>query len=147
MSRSKREIPHYYLTHTIDLHELLAWLAEENARRPIEARLVPAVALLRAVAVTLRDFPELNGFYVNGEHARSADIHVGVAISLRGGGLVAPAIHDTPRLSLDELMAAFRDLVSRARAGKRRIRKDRRAPVGGRRRPPRPVGRHRHAFG
>jgi pyruvate dehydrogenase E2 component (dihydrolipoamide acetyltransferase) len=35
---------------------------------------------------------------------------------LRGGGLVAPALHDTDKLSLDELMARFRDLVKRARA-------------------------------
>jgi pyruvate dehydrogenase E2 component (dihydrolipoamide acetyltransferase) len=42
---------------------------------------------------------------------------VGVAISLRGGGLVAPAIHDADHCTLDELMAALRDLVQRARTG------------------------------
>jgi pyruvate dehydrogenase E2 component (dihydrolipoamide acetyltransferase) len=40
-----------------------------------------------------------------------------VAISLRGGGLVAPALHETDRLILDELMRRFRDLVRRARSG------------------------------
>jgi pyruvate dehydrogenase E2 component (dihydrolipoamide acetyltransferase) len=44
-------------------------------------------------------------------------VHVGVAVSLRGGGLVAPALHDTDTASLDELMTRFRDLVRRARAG------------------------------
>ena len=47
----------------------------------------------------------------------SQAIHVGVAVSLRQGGLVAPALHDTDRQSLDELMRNFRDLVTRARAG------------------------------
>ena len=47
-------------------------------------------------------------------------MHVGVAIALRGGGLVSPAIHDTADLSLDELMARMRDLVQRARAGRLR---------------------------
>jgi pyruvate dehydrogenase E2 component (dihydrolipoamide acetyltransferase) len=45
---------------------------------------------------------------------------VGVAISLRGGGLVAPALHDTDKKSLNELMNDFRDLVQRARAWKLR---------------------------
>ena len=44
-------------------------------------------------------------------------MHVGVAISLRGGGLIAPALHHTDRQTLDELMKNFRDLVQRARAG------------------------------
>jgi pyruvate dehydrogenase E2 component (dihydrolipoamide acetyltransferase) len=48
------------------------------------------------------------------------EIHVGVAIALAGGGLVAPAIHNTDTLALDELMAGFRDLVQRARAGRLR---------------------------
>ncbi len=47
----------------------------------------------------------------------SQAIHVGVAISLRQGGLVAPALHDADRVSLDELMRGLRDLVRRARSG------------------------------
>ena len=47
-------------------------------------------------------------------------VHPGVAISLRGGGLVAPAVHEADRLSLEDLMAALRDLTARARAGRLR---------------------------
>ena len=61
--------------------------------------------------------PELNGLFIDGELRPSAAVHVGVAISLRQGGLVAPAIHDTDKRPLGELMAALRDLVARARAG------------------------------
>jgi pyruvate dehydrogenase E2 component (dihydrolipoamide acetyltransferase) len=117
MTRAKREIPHYYLTHTIDLHGALAWLTEDNARRPVADRLLAGVLLLKAVALALREVPELNGAW-RGDHAEpSAAVHVGVAISLRGGGLVAPALHDTDRQPLGELMRAFRDLVQRARSG------------------------------
>jgi pyruvate dehydrogenase E2 component (dihydrolipoamide acetyltransferase) len=45
-------------------------------------------------------------------------VHLGVAVSLRGGGLVAPAIHDAAGLALGDLMAALRDLVARTRAGR-----------------------------
>jgi len=117
MARSKREIPHYYLAHTIDLHRALAWLAEENARRPVTDRLLYGVLLIKAVALALREVPELNAVW-RGERAEpSAAVHVGVAISLRGGGLVAPALHDADRQPRGDLMRAFRDLVQRARSG------------------------------
>jgi pyruvate dehydrogenase E2 component (dihydrolipoamide acetyltransferase) len=117
MSRSKREIPHFYLGQTIDMSRAIAWLAQENARRPVPERLLHGVLLLKAVALALREVPELNAVWEGDQVVRRDDVNVGVAISLRGGGLVAPGIHDTDRLSLDELMHAFRDLVSRARSG------------------------------
>jgi pyruvate dehydrogenase E2 component (dihydrolipoamide acetyltransferase) len=117
MARSKREIPHYYLSTTIDMSRLMAWLTQENLKRTVEDRLVYGVLLLKAVALALRDAPELNSIWKDGKAAPVADIHVGVAISLRGGGLVAPALHDTDRQSLGDLMKSFRDLVQRARAG------------------------------
>ena len=117
MARSKREIPHYYLSTTIDVSRAMAWLAQENARRSVEDRLVYGVLLLKAVALGLRQVPELNAFWVSGKAVPSPDIHVGVAISLRGGGLVAPALHHTDRQGLGDLMRDFRDLVQRARSG------------------------------
>lgn len=117
MARSKREIPHYYLGQNVDLDPALAWLAAENARRPVPERLLYGVLLLRAVAQALRDYRDFNGFWVDGEFRRSERIHLGVAISLRQGGLIAPAIHDADSLSLSQLMNTLRDLVSRARKG------------------------------
>lgn len=117
MARSKRKIPHYYLSTTIDVSRAMTWLAQENLKRTVEDRLVYGVLLLKAVALALRDAPELNSVWMSGKATQVRDIHVGVAISLRGGGLVAPALHNTDRQSLDELMKNFRDLVQRARAG------------------------------
>ena len=116
MARSKREIPHYYLACTIDMGRALAWLAERNAGRAVTERLIYAVLLIKATALALREVPELNGFWIDNRAQQSEAIHAGVAISLRGGGLVAPALHHTDRRSLDELMAGFQDLVKRARA-------------------------------
>jgi pyruvate dehydrogenase E2 component (dihydrolipoamide acetyltransferase) len=118
MTRSKREIPHYYLAQPIDMSRALEWLAAENARRDVENRLLLGALLLKATASALRTVPELNGFWVDGAPKLSTAIHVGWAISLRGGGLMAPAIHDADKLTLDQAMAALRDLVMRARTAR-----------------------------
>ncbi len=116
MGRSKREIPHYYLSHHVMLDKTLDWLAERNAQRSILERVLPAVLQIKAVSLAAQRFPEFNGFWKDDTFQPSSDVHVGVAISLRGGGLVAPAIHDTPGKKLDELMSDLTDLVARARA-------------------------------
>ncbi len=117
MARSKREIPHYYLTATIDLTPALSWLEARNAARPPPERLLAAILFVKATALALRKFPEFSGHFTAEGFRPSPAIHVGMAVSLRGGGLVAPALHDADRRPLDALMADFRDLVTRARAG------------------------------
>jgi pyruvate dehydrogenase E2 component (dihydrolipoamide acetyltransferase) len=117
MVRSKREIPHYYLSEAVPVRSALAWLAARNATRPVTERLLPAVLLLKAVAVTLRRYPELNGHFVDGGFQPAAAVHLGVAISLRQGGLIAPALHDVDAKPLDTLMPELADLVKRCRAG------------------------------
>jgi pyruvate dehydrogenase E2 component (dihydrolipoamide acetyltransferase) len=120
MARSKREIPHYYLATTIDLAAATSWLADANQQRPVTERLLPAALLLKAAARAAAEVPCVNGFWTGGAFRPSAVVHLGVAVSLRGGGLVAPAIHDADQLPIDELMRALRDLVGRARAGRLR---------------------------
>jgi pyruvate dehydrogenase E2 component (dihydrolipoamide acetyltransferase) len=117
MGRSKREIPHYYLGTQIDMSAALEWLRAENLKRSVTNRLLYSTLLLKAVAIAARQIPEMNGFWVDGIFKASAAIHVGVAISLRQGGLIAPAIHDVDKLSLDEIMVSLRELVKRVRAG------------------------------
>lgn len=120
MEKSNREIPHYYLQTTIDVTPLLQWLEAENGKRSIADRILTAVPLLKGVALALRDVPELNGFWIDGGVRLSERVHVGVAIAMKGGGLVAPAIHDTDRKTLAELMRDLHDLIPRARAGRLR---------------------------
>ncbi|HSF68989.1 MAG TPA: dihydrolipoamide acetyltransferase family protein [Nitrospira sp.] len=117
MARSKREIPHYYLSTAIDMGKAMAWLKDENLKRSVTDRLLYGVLLIKAVALALRQVPELNALWKGGAAVQSPDIHVGVAVSLRQGGLVAPAIHHTDKQSLSELMTRFQDVVKRARAG------------------------------
>jgi pyruvate dehydrogenase E2 component (dihydrolipoamide acetyltransferase) len=120
MAKSKKEIPHYYLRTTVDFQPADDFVRRYNADRPVSERLLPAVLLLKAAALAVRKVPEVNGFVIDGEFQRSEHVHLGVAVSLRGGGLVAPAIHDADTLPLPELMAKLKDLVSRTRAGRLR---------------------------
>jgi len=120
MSRSKREIPHYYLQRTIDLQPAVDWLASYNGERPPDRRLLMGTLFVRAVALAAAAAPELNGHYENGAFVPSAAVHAGLAVAMRGGGLIAPAIRDAADKPLDELMAAMRDLVARTRTGRLR---------------------------
>jgi pyruvate dehydrogenase E2 component (dihydrolipoamide acetyltransferase) len=120
MSRSKREIPHYYLERTIDLQAATDWLARLNADRDPDARLLMGALFVKATALAVQKAPELNGQHEGGHFTPSDAVHAGVAVALRGGGLIAPAIRDARGLSLEDLMAAMRDLVARTRTGRLR---------------------------
>jgi pyruvate dehydrogenase E2 component (dihydrolipoamide acetyltransferase) len=118
MARSKREIPHYYLAHQVDVMACEQWLAQKNAALPPDGRLLIGALALKAVALACRRFPAFNGFYRDNKFEPSAAVHAGVAIAIRGGGLTAPALHDADKLLLDDMMARMRDLIQRTRAGR-----------------------------
>jgi pyruvate dehydrogenase E2 component (dihydrolipoamide acetyltransferase) len=120
MARSNREIPHYYLEMPVNMSRAQRWLEAENTKRPIKERLLPVVLLLKAVAHALKDVPDLNGYWRDHSLDRREAVHIGFAISLRGGGLITPAIHDVHLKNIEEVMAAIRDLIPRARAGRLR---------------------------
>jgi pyruvate dehydrogenase E2 component (dihydrolipoamide acetyltransferase) len=120
MARSKREIPHYYVSNTVDMGTAMTWLRERNRSLEMSQRLVPAALLLRATALTARQVPELNGYWTEDHFVPGTAVHLGVAISLRGGGLITPAIHHADDLAPGELIAKLRDMVNRARTGRLR---------------------------
>ena len=120
MSRANAEIPHYYVSQTMDLQTSLAWLRDHNDDLPAARRVLPAALFLRATALAAVAVPDLNGHWVDGELRPSDHVDLGVAVATRGGGLVTPAIPDAADLRIDDLMAAMLDLVGRARRGKLR---------------------------
>ena len=120
MSRSNAEIPHYYLSTSINMTPALSWLEAENSKRSIKERILPAALVIRAVVKALQAVPELNGFWKDDALQVSDAIHPGIAIALRKDGLITPALIDAQEKNLDETMAAFRDLITRTRSGKLR---------------------------
>lgn len=117
MARSKREIPHYYIWHSIDIGAARNWLQGYNSARPAADRILLAALLVKAGSVAMRDYPEFNGFWRADRFEASKAIHAGIAIAIRGGGLAAPAIHDSDKLPLSVLMTRLRDLSGRVRSG------------------------------
>lgn len=120
MARSKREIPHYYLDLAIDLRRATAWLADVNRDRPAAQRLLPIALLLRAVAVAAHEIPELNGTWQDNAFRPSEPVHLGVAVALRTGSVMAPALQDAHTRRAPELMADLLGLVERVRTGRLR---------------------------
>ncbi|UWQ64827.1 2-oxo acid dehydrogenase subunit E2 (plasmid) [Leisingera caerulea] len=118
MTRAKQTIPHFYLSQTMDVQDAVDLLAARNAGVPPAERILLGAVLLRAAALAAQKEDSLNGHYSDGAFQPAAQVNPGIAVALRGGGLVAPALEDAPSMPLAETMAAMRDLVSRARAGR-----------------------------
>ena len=120
MSRSNAEIPHYYLSTSINMTPALKYLEELNKQRSIKDRILPVAMLIRGVVLALKEVPQLNGFWQSNSHIISKEIHLGFAIALRKGGLMTPALLDAQNLNLNETMNSLGDLISRTRGGKLR---------------------------
>ncbi len=121
MTRAKRTIPHYYLSETLDVDPAMHFLEERNADKPPTDRVLLGALFVRATVLAAAKVKEMNGHYTEESgFAPSKEVNPGVAIALRGGGLVAPALADAVNMTLEETMSGMRDLVSRARAGRLR---------------------------
>ena len=115
MSKSNREIPHFYLETRIDMTKALNWLRESNKERELKDRLLAVVLLIKATAKAIKEVPSVNAFWENGLQLKNA-INIGFAVSLRKGGVVIPAIPEADKKSLNQLMDLLNDLIPRARA-------------------------------
>ena len=117
MSRSKREIPHYYLSHEVILDTALGWLTEQNAGLSITERMLPAVLQLKAVALAAQKFKRVQRLL---ERRRLRAVRPGPCgrgdLAARRGAWW-PRRSTTSTKKLDELMRDLTDLVGRARAG------------------------------
>jgi pyruvate dehydrogenase E2 component (dihydrolipoamide acetyltransferase) len=120
MSLSNAQIPHYYLSSSINMSPALKWLEEVNRNRAIQERILPAALLIQAVVYALKEVPQLNGFWRNDALEISKEINPGIAIALRKEGLITPAILNANELNLDGTMKSLSNLIERTRSGKLR---------------------------
>lgn len=121
MTRAKQTIPHFYLSETIDVDPAIAFLEKRNESVPPTERILLTALFVRAAALAAAKVKTMNGHYLEDRGFVPSDVvNPGVAVALRGGGLVAPALMDAGAKTLDETMAGMRDIVARTRAGRLR---------------------------
>lgn len=120
MTQAKRTIPHFYLSQQIDIQPAMSWLAVHNERVSPAERILIGAMFVRAAVHAAKSVGTMNGHFTNGRFLPADGVNVGVAVALRGGGLVAPALIGADDMTLVETMQGMRDLVSRARSGRLR---------------------------
>jgi pyruvate dehydrogenase E2 component (dihydrolipoamide acetyltransferase) len=117
MGESKRDIPHYYVTSMVDMAAALQFRAQVNASLAEGGGKVSVNDLIvKAAALALREHPNVNRSFVDGELYQQDSIDVNIAIALNGG-LIAPFVPAADEKSLGAISRLTKDLGKRAREG------------------------------
>jgi pyruvate dehydrogenase E2 component (dihydrolipoamide acetyltransferase) len=116
MAQSKREIPHFYLTVEIDMTEAQHLRHNLNETLGDDARITLNDLAIRAAALALQRFPQLNSLYLPDGIKRGERINIGIAVALEEG-LVAPALLDCGEKRLPQIARESKGLTERTKAG------------------------------
>lgn len=117
MTEAKQQVPHFYVTHEYDMAAVMELRSQVNALLPEDQKTSVNDFIIRAVALTLIEFPNLNAS-LNGEQIiRHGQINIGVAVAVEGG-LLTVVCKDTDRKPVRLISSEVRAMVARARAGK-----------------------------
>ncbi len=118
MIESKQNVPHFYVMTEIDMAPALALRKQINESLPEEQKVSVNDLLVKAVALTLRQFPNLNSSYYGDKIIRYHHINIGIAVSLEGGGLLNVVAKDADSTPLSQLAQHNKQMIASARAGK-----------------------------
>lgn len=114
LTQSKQTIPHFYVTVSIDLTDLMA---KRKVLKAEGMNLSVNVFVIKAVALALKEFPLVNSFCDGNSVSRKSKVNIGMAVSV-DNGLVVPVINNADRKGLDEIQAESAELAEKARSGK-----------------------------
>jgi pyruvate dehydrogenase E2 component (dihydrolipoamide acetyltransferase) len=117
MTEAKTGIPHFYVTHEYRLDALLEMRAQFNKIVPEDEKISVNDFIVKAAALTLRQFPNLNASFQGESVLRHAQVQIGVAVAVEGG-LLTVVCRDADRKSLRQIAADLKAMANRARAGK-----------------------------
>lgn len=117
MVEAKQQVPHFYVTYEYDMAALMALRSETNTLLPEGEKLSVNDFIVRAVALTLREYPNLNASLNNSEIIHHGHVNIGVAVAVEGG-LLTVVCHDTDRKSVRQISVELRAKAARARDGK-----------------------------
>ena len=114
---SKQTIPHFYVTHEYKMDALMAMRKQANEYLPDNEKLSVNDFILKAVALTLRQFPNLNATINGNEVIQFGHVNVGVAVTVPGG-LMTVVVKDTDQKTMRQISAEVKTMAGRAREGK-----------------------------
>jgi len=119
MQDSIREIPAFYVTRSFNVADLLKMRRQMNEDTPAENKISVNDLVVRAAALALRQFPNLNASLAEKEIVQHGNINIGSAVSLEGG-LLTVVIRNADQKSIRQIAAESADLFQRAHAGRLR---------------------------
>ena len=117
MTAAKQQLPHFYVTSDLDAAPMMDLRRQLNSRMPEDGKFSVNDFVIKAAAMALREFPNLNASLDGGEIVRHGHIHIGVAVAL-DDGLMTVVAKDVDSKPIRQLSSELRNLVARARDGK-----------------------------
>jgi pyruvate dehydrogenase E2 component (dihydrolipoamide acetyltransferase) len=117
MVEAKQQAPHFYVTHEYDVAALMALRQQVNALLPDDEKASVNDFVIKATALALRQFPNLNASLQDDRVIQHGQVNIGVAVALEGG-LLTVVNRDSDRKPLRQIASEVRALVARAREGK-----------------------------
>ncbi|MBI2887384.1 MAG: 2-oxo acid dehydrogenase subunit E2 [Chloroflexi bacterium] len=114
MLESKAASPHFYVTSEIDMAEAVAFRRSLNEALGEGQGATVNDLVVKAVALALRQHPDANAAYRDGQMVRFKHVHVGIAVAVPNG-LVVPVIRHADQKSLRQIASEARELVEKAR--------------------------------
>ncbi|HLF27359.1 MAG TPA: dihydrolipoamide acetyltransferase family protein [Anaerolineae bacterium] len=120
MTASKQQAPHFYVTSEVDMAEAMALRAQLNALTGDAGKISVNDLVVKAAALALTHFPNLNASFSDTTLKRRGEVHVGIAVAL-DEGLITVVVRDADRKPLAQIAREARDIIGRARSGKARL--------------------------
>jgi pyruvate dehydrogenase E2 component (dihydrolipoamide acetyltransferase) len=118
MLESKQNIPHFQVTVTVDTTALLNLRKQINEKLDEDHKVSVNDLVVKAVALTLRAFPNLNTHYHGDRFIRYTEINIGNAVALPQGGLINVVTRNADTVSLSAMAKKNKDMIAAAREGK-----------------------------
>ncbi len=117
MADSKQHVPHFYVTHEYNMEAVMKMRSEINAMLSDDQKLSVNDFIVKAVGLSLRQFPNLNASLAENEVVRHGRVNVGVAVAL-SNGLMTVVVKDADRKPLRVISQEVKEMAARARLGK-----------------------------
>lgn len=117
MSQSKQNIPHFYLTKSMNVEQLMAVYKQVNETLPAQQKISINDYVIKATALALLEYPNLNASITDNEMVQHGNINIGVAVSVEDG-LLTVVVRDADRKPLRVISQEVKDMAASVRSGK-----------------------------